>query len=61
MIYRIIHVLIGCGCLLMVGVVIIIVEQDLCIFLMSRLPTRLQNLIGRIFGQLPGLKYIKTD
>ncbi|XP_019849739.1 PREDICTED: protein RFT1 homolog isoform X2 [Amphimedon queenslandica] len=46
-IYRLIHIIIGSGCFLTVGVVITLVERELMTFFISRLPSRFQKLLTR--------------
>lgn len=44
-IYRLIHIIIGSGCFLTVGLVITLAERDLMTFFLSRLPSRIQKIL----------------
>ena len=60
--YQILHIIIGCGCLLIVGVVIITTEQRLCGLIIERLPVKIQKILSHFIPFTLSLKeHTKTD
>ena len=52
--YRLIHILIGLVCLAGVLLTILIMESELCTFIIERLPTRIASVVMRLVKIIPG-------
>lgn len=53
-VYRLLHIAVGAVCLIVVGVAILLTEHKLCLFLINRLPSKVQTMVRPV---LQTLKY----